>query len=188
MCARSCNGVELARVGHDSYVLTIRAYGPEPHVDLTLTLDQLRGIDGSAPLLRRFGQIPSATAQRLACDAVLTRFLTDPHGEVLDVGRSCRLTNSALNKAVALMYLQLRLPQLRHPGHFVRDPPHPDRARPSRRHTHRPGSMALRVPHRTTDPRPPQDARETCRAAHPARRPVRSTRHRLTDVRAPRWS
>ena len=76
----------------------------KPHVDLTLTLDQLRGIDGSGPLLRRFGQIPSATAQRLACNAVLTRFLTDPHGEVLDVGRSCRLTNSALNKAVALMY------------------------------------------------------------------------------------
>jgi len=59
----------------------------KPHVDLTLTLDQLRGIDGSGPLLERFGQIPSATAQRLACDAVLTRFLTDPHGEVLDVGR-----------------------------------------------------------------------------------------------------
>lgn len=76
----------------------------KPHVNLTLTLDQLRSIDGSGPLLQRFGQIPAATAQRLACDAVLTRFVTDPHGEVLDVGRSCRLTNSALNKAVALMY------------------------------------------------------------------------------------
>ncbi|MDQ3308345.1 MAG: HNH endonuclease [Actinomycetota bacterium] len=76
----------------------------KPHVDLTLTLDQLRGIDGSGPLLRRFGQIPVATAQRLSCDAVLTRFVTDPHGEVLDVGRSCRLTNTALNKAVAHMY------------------------------------------------------------------------------------
>jgi hypothetical protein len=30
----------------------------KPHVDLTLTLDQLRGIDGSAPLLRRFRAEP----------------------------------------------------------------------------------------------------------------------------------
>ncbi|MBA2774449.1 MAG: DUF222 domain-containing protein [Nocardioidaceae bacterium] len=75
-----------------------------PHVNLTMTLEQLQGIDGTGPLLQRFGQVPLRTAQRLACDAVMTRFVTDHHGEVLDVGRSCRLTNSALNKAIGLMY------------------------------------------------------------------------------------
>lgn len=75
-----------------------------PHVNLTLTLEQLQGIGGTGPLLQRFGQIPQVTAQRLACDAVLTRFVTDAHGEVLDVGRTCRLTNTALTRSLQLMY------------------------------------------------------------------------------------
>jgi hypothetical protein len=76
----------------------------KPHVNLTMTLDQLTGVDAAGPLLKRFGRIPSATAQRLACDAVMTRFVTDASGEVLDVGRTARHTNAALNKAIALMY------------------------------------------------------------------------------------
>lgn len=75
-----------------------------PHVSLTMTLDQLTGVDGTGPLLKRFGRIPLATEQRLSCDAVMTRFITDATGEVLDVGRSGRHINAALNKAVALMY------------------------------------------------------------------------------------
>ena len=75
-----------------------------PHVSLTMTLDQLTGIDGTGPLLKRFGRVPLATTQRLSCDAVMTRFVTDAAGEVLDVGRSCRHTNAAQNKAIALMY------------------------------------------------------------------------------------
>lgn len=76
----------------------------KPHVNLTMPLDQLTGVDDAGPLLKRFGRIPLATAQRLSCDAVMTRFITDTSGEVLDVGRSGRHTNAALNKAVALMY------------------------------------------------------------------------------------
>lgn len=41
MCARSCNGVELARVGHDSYVLTIRAYGPADYEAVVSPADRL---------------------------------------------------------------------------------------------------------------------------------------------------
>jgi Domain of unknown function (DUF222) len=76
----------------------------KPHVSFTMTLDQLTGVDAAGPLLKRFGRIPLATAQRLSCDAVMTRFITDASGEVLDVGRSARHTNAALNKAIALMY------------------------------------------------------------------------------------
>ncbi len=82
----------------------------KPHVRLTVTLDQLTGVDGAGPLLARFGRIPLATAQRLSCDAVMTRFITDTAGEVLDVGRSCRHTNAALNKAMALMYDECAYP------------------------------------------------------------------------------
>ena len=76
----------------------------KPHVGVMVSLDQLAGVEGSGPLLARFGRVPAATGRRLACDAVLTRFLTDPHGEVLDVGRACRYTTTAQNKALAVMY------------------------------------------------------------------------------------
>jgi Domain of unknown function (DUF222)/HNH endonuclease len=76
----------------------------KPHVGVMVSLDQLAGIEGSGPLLARFGRVPAATGRRLACDAVLTRFLTDPRGEVLDVGRACRHTTTAQNKALGVMY------------------------------------------------------------------------------------
>jgi hypothetical protein len=83
----------------------VRRHGRvKPHVSLVLTVDQLVGIDGAGPLLRRFRRIPAATAQRVACDAVLTRILTDPHGEALDMGRSSRSTTTAQNKALDVMY------------------------------------------------------------------------------------
>lgn len=82
----------------------------KPHVNFTMTLDQLTGVDGAGPLLKRFGRIPLATGQRLSCDAVMTRFITDASGEVLDVGRAGRHTNAALNKAVALMYERCAYP------------------------------------------------------------------------------
>jgi hypothetical protein len=94
---------ELILLGLDSGELPLSGRA-KPHVALTMTLDQLAGIAGTGPLLKRFGRIPLVSAQRLACDAVLTRFITDPSGEVLDVGRSSRHTNAALGKAVAQMY------------------------------------------------------------------------------------
>ncbi len=94
---------EIVALGLESGQLP-QAGRTKPHLNITMTLDQLTGIDGTGPLLARFGQVPATTTQRLACDAVLTRFVTDAHGEVLDVGRGCRFTNTALNKALALMY------------------------------------------------------------------------------------
>jgi hypothetical protein len=73
-------------------------------VSVLITLDQLNGIDPSGPLLRRFGRIPASTGQRLSCDAVLSRIITDPHGDVLDVGRASRHTTTAQNKAIAAMH------------------------------------------------------------------------------------
>jgi uncharacterized protein DUF222 len=75
----------------------------KPHLSIVMTLDQLTGT-AAGPLLARFGRIPTTTAHRLACDAVLTRILTDPSGDVLDVGRAARHTTTAQNKALAAMY------------------------------------------------------------------------------------
>lgn len=94
---------EIVMLGLESGQLPVQGR-VKPHVSLTMTLDQLTGVEGSGPLLKRFGRIPLATAQRLSCDAVMTRFITNAAGEVLDVGRSARHTNVALNKVIALMY------------------------------------------------------------------------------------
>jgi hypothetical protein len=72
--------------------------------NITMTLDQLTGNDAAGPLLHRFGRVPAVTGRRLACDGVLTRFLTDVRGEVLDLGRASRHTTTAQNKALGLMY------------------------------------------------------------------------------------
>jgi hypothetical protein len=75
---------------------------------------------GSAPLLRRVkpqvavkigsgdladpatGRGAAATARQVACDAELRRYLIDPDGELLDLGRSHRLVTRGLRKAVEL--------------------------------------------------------------------------------------
>jgi hypothetical protein len=75
-----------------------------PHLSLVVTLDQLTGIDHAGPLLRRYGRIPTTTAQRIGCDAVLTRILTDTSGHVVDVGRASRHTTTAHNTALTVMY------------------------------------------------------------------------------------
>lgn len=100
---------ELVLLGVESGRLPQQGRG-KPHINVTMTLDQLTSVDSAGPLLKRFGRIPLASAQRLSCDAVMTRFITDAAGEVLDVGRSCRHTNAALNKSIALMYDQCAYP------------------------------------------------------------------------------
>ena len=90
------SGVETGELPHHGRT--------KPHLSIVVTLDQLTGIDGAGPLLRRFGRIPATTAHRLACDAVLTRILSDPSGDILDVGRAARHTTTAQNKALAAMY------------------------------------------------------------------------------------
>jgi hypothetical protein len=76
----------------------------KPHLSLMVTLDQLTGIHGAGPLLARYGRIPTTTAQRLGCDAILTRILTDASGQVIDVGRASRHTTTAQNNALTAMY------------------------------------------------------------------------------------
>jgi hypothetical protein len=48
------------------------------------------------------GIVSAATARQVACDAELRRYLIDPDGELLDLGRSQRLVTPGLRKAVEL--------------------------------------------------------------------------------------
>jgi hypothetical protein len=61
-----------------------------------------RALESVRCALDRFGIIPAATARRLACDCHMGRVILDAHGEVLDLGRSQRLPNRALRRALEI--------------------------------------------------------------------------------------
>jgi hypothetical protein len=73
-------------------------------VIMTISLDTLAGIAGTGALLERFGRIPSPTAQRLLCDATLTRVILDPAGHPVDVGRTHRSHTTAQATALAAIH------------------------------------------------------------------------------------
>ena len=71
-------------------------------VIMTISLDTLAGIAGTGALLERMGRIPSPTAQRLLCDATLTRVILDPAGHPVDVGRTHRSHTTAQATGLSL--------------------------------------------------------------------------------------
>ena len=77
VCRRSLTQGELPEVG-----------GVRPHVTIVVSLDTLQGRPGAAPaMLDRLGPVCGETARPLACDAGLTRVITDGASQPLDVGR-----------------------------------------------------------------------------------------------------
>ncbi|MFI5285745.1 MAG: DUF222 domain-containing protein [Candidatus Dormibacteria bacterium] len=92
--------VELAGHGLDEGVMP-RAGGQRPHVQVTTTLATLVGTPGApAGTLEHAGPVASATVQRLACDASITRVLLGPESTAADVGRAHRLPSSATRRAL----------------------------------------------------------------------------------------
>jgi hypothetical protein len=96
--------VDLAR----AYLRTQQDAGkPDVGVNVVVDHDTLNGhpLDGRALdavrcALARFGIIPAETARRLACDCHIGRVILDADGEVLDLGRSQRVPNRALRRAL----------------------------------------------------------------------------------------
>ena len=73
--------------------------GEKPHVTVDVTWDTLTGdTDGVADI--GGDTIPPEDARRMACDAGVTRVITGPDGEVLDVGRKTRTVPAATRRAV----------------------------------------------------------------------------------------
>jgi hypothetical protein len=78
-----------------------RCGGVRPHLQVTASLDTLRGLAGApAGELEYGGTIPAATVQRLACHASITRILLDPDSAVVDVGRTRRVPAGPTRKAL----------------------------------------------------------------------------------------
>jgi len=94
--------VELSRRSLDSGTLPVTG-GEKPHITVEVTLDSLERRLGCEPgELTRTGPVPADTARRLACDASITRIITGPDSEPLDVGRRTRVIPAAVRRALYL--------------------------------------------------------------------------------------
>jgi hypothetical protein len=73
--------------------------GERPHVLVTLDLEALEGRAGRSELVD-VGPVTPEAARRLACDAKVSRIITDGSSQPLDVGRSSKIVPPALRRAV----------------------------------------------------------------------------------------
>jgi hypothetical protein len=93
--------VELANHGLDAGSLPTKS-GQRPHLQITASLDTIRGLAGAPAGDLEFGApVPAATVQRLGCDASVTRVVLDGESAVVDVGRARRLPGTAARRALA---------------------------------------------------------------------------------------
>jgi hypothetical protein len=92
--------VELARRLLDGGTLSTNG-GERPHVSVVAPLETLEQRAG-APMatIEWGGPICGEAARRLACDAEVSRVITDGRSEPLDVGRSTRTIPAALRRAI----------------------------------------------------------------------------------------
>lgn len=74
--------------------------GERPHVVVTVDLATLLGRPGHRSELEDAGTVTAGTARRLACDADVTRVITGPASEPLDVGRRTKVVGTAMRRAV----------------------------------------------------------------------------------------
>jgi hypothetical protein len=92
--------VELAMHSLDSGVLPQRA-GQRPHLQVTTSLETLRGLVGSPAAEMEFSlPICSKTVQRLACDSTITRVVLGSDSLVIDVGRAKRVVAGSRRRAL----------------------------------------------------------------------------------------
>ena len=72
-----------------------------PHLQVTTSLDTLRGIAGSPGGDIEYSlPVSAATVQRLACDGAITRVVFGPESVVIDVGRSRRVVSGPTRRAL----------------------------------------------------------------------------------------
>ncbi len=120
--------VELCRRALDAGDLPIQG-GMKPHLLVTVDLPTLQHAPGSPSIpsapagpgaeLEWAGPIPAETARRIACDAALTRVLTNGPSQILDVGRATRIIPAALRKALLLRDGTCRFPGCDRPGRWT---------------------------------------------------------------------
>jgi hypothetical protein len=75
--------------------------GERPHVEVLVDLEALAGRAGRSELVDT-GPVTPATARRLACDAKVSRVITDGPSRPLELGRSTKVVSAALRRAVTV--------------------------------------------------------------------------------------
>ena len=99
--------------------------GRPAEIQVTATIETLKGMAGAAAAEMEFSlPISSATVRRLACDCSVTRVLLSEDSNVIDVGRSKRLVDGALRKALAVRDKHCQWPGCERPaswcdGHHI---------------------------------------------------------------------
>jgi Domain of unknown function (DUF222)/HNH endonuclease len=76
--------------------------GERPHVVVTMDIASLERRAGRRRDLEDLGRIDGQTARQLACDANVTRVITEGSSQPLDVGRKTKVVPPALRRAVAV--------------------------------------------------------------------------------------
>jgi hypothetical protein len=92
--------------------------GSRPNMIVTVSLDVLQG-RATEPCELADGTVISAeTARRIACDAGVSRVLTQGESEILDVGRTTRVVPAAIRRALALRDKGCTHPGCTRPHHW----------------------------------------------------------------------
>jgi hypothetical protein len=117
--------VELATLHLDTGRLPHVA-SQRPHLQVTATLETLRGLPGSPAADMEFSTpISYKTVQRIACDASITRVVFGPGSVVVDVGRARRVVSGPTRRALNARDQSCRWPGCERPAswsaahHFV---------------------------------------------------------------------
>jgi len=104
--------VEIMTHVEDTGVLPQR-----PHLQVTASLDTLRGLAGSPAGDMEYSLPVSAeTVQRLACDGTITRVVLAPESVVIDVGRARRVVAGPTRRALAARDGHCRWPRCDRPA------------------------------------------------------------------------
>ncbi len=93
--------VELCR-DHLDHGDTPTQGGEKPHISLLVSLGTLESRAGEPCELDETGVITAQAARRIACDAAISRIITQGPSEALDVGRRTRTIPPALRRALNL--------------------------------------------------------------------------------------
>ncbi len=76
--------------------------GERPHVVVTMDLAALEARAGGRASLEDVGVVTAESARRLACDASVTRVITDARSVPLEVGRTTKVVSPSLRRALAV--------------------------------------------------------------------------------------
>src|ERR671918_3180783 len=99
--------------------------GERPHVVVTMNLEALQARARGRASLQDVGTITPEFARRLACEAAITRVITDARSDPLELGRKTKVVPAALRRAVAVRDGGCRFPGCERPpgwtgAHHVR--------------------------------------------------------------------